>query len=314
MGCGAVGLATARLLQRRGKDVTIYARDLPPNTTSDVAGAQWSPFSVYDEDTAPPGFGSRFRRACRLAHREFQNLVGARYGVRWIENYFVGEEPFRPPGFLADLPDLYPDVAELGPDDHPFGTRHAVRVTTMFVEPNVYLRRVLDDFLLAGGRIVVREFREPAELAGLPERAVMNCTGLGAKALFGDDELVPVKGQLTVLLPQPEVDYCVLRPGLYMFPRSDGILLGGTWEEGEWSLEPNREAERRVVEGHMRLFGARGEGEGAGGPGLGGPASDGGAAPGGERAAPGGERAAPGGERAAPGGRTLSDPSGAAGR
>jgi D-amino-acid oxidase len=40
LGCGAVGLATARLLQRRGSDVTIYARDLPPQTTSNMAGAQ----------------------------------------------------------------------------------------------------------------------------------------------------------------------------------------------------------------------------------------------------------------------------------
>jgi glycine/D-amino acid oxidase-like deaminating enzyme len=39
LGCGAVGLATARLLQRRGFEVTIYAKDLPPNTTSNIAGA-----------------------------------------------------------------------------------------------------------------------------------------------------------------------------------------------------------------------------------------------------------------------------------
>ena len=37
IGCGVVGLSTARLLQRRGWQVTIYARDLPPNTTSNVA-------------------------------------------------------------------------------------------------------------------------------------------------------------------------------------------------------------------------------------------------------------------------------------
>jgi glycine/D-amino acid oxidase-like deaminating enzyme len=42
IGCGAVGLATARLLQRPGAAVTIYAKDLPPNTTSNVAGGQCS--------------------------------------------------------------------------------------------------------------------------------------------------------------------------------------------------------------------------------------------------------------------------------
>jgi hypothetical protein len=39
-----------------------------------------------------------------------------------------------------------------------------------------------------------------------------------------------------------------------MFPRSDGVLLGGTFEYDEWSLEVNDEARRRVVEGHADLF------------------------------------------------------------
>src|SRR5215475_1513090 len=56
LGCGAVGLATARLLQERGCSVTIYAKDLPPNTTSNVAGAQWFPFFVFQRSQATPEF------------------------------------------------------------------------------------------------------------------------------------------------------------------------------------------------------------------------------------------------------------------
>jgi glycine/D-amino acid oxidase-like deaminating enzyme len=83
---------------------------------------------------------------------------------------------------------------------------------------------------------------------------VVNCTGLGAGALFGDPELVPVKGQLHVLLPQPEVDYAVLAGDLYMFSRRDGVLLGGTFERGVATLEPNLEARRHILDGHARLF------------------------------------------------------------
>ena len=126
----------------------------------------------------------------------------------------------------------------------------------MMIEPPVYLNAVLRDFLIAGGRIVVREFANAKALQTLPERVIMNCTGLGARALFNDTELTPIKGQLTVLLPQPGVDYNVLSGGLYMFPRKDGILLGGTFERGQWSLEPNLDAQKRVMEGHQRLFGA----------------------------------------------------------
>ena len=52
LGCGAVGLAMARLLQERGRSVTIYAKDLPPNTTSNIAGAQWFPVNVFQRSRA----------------------------------------------------------------------------------------------------------------------------------------------------------------------------------------------------------------------------------------------------------------------
>ena len=55
LGCGVSGLSTAILLQRRYQNgpgtVTIYAKDLPPNTTSNIAGASWAPTSVYENET-----------------------------------------------------------------------------------------------------------------------------------------------------------------------------------------------------------------------------------------------------------------------
>jgi hypothetical protein len=41
-----------------------------------------------------------------------------------------------------------------------------------------------------------------------------------------------------------------------MMPRKDGILLGGTHERGNWSLDPDREALERIVAGHQKLFGS----------------------------------------------------------
>ena len=256
IGCGAVGLATARLLQRRGRQVTIYARDLPPHTTSNIAGGQWAPYSVVDDALMTPEFHEQFVRAARLSHRHFQDLPGPSYGVRWIENYVVSDEPIRRGWFFEELPELFHDTEPLTPDQHPFRRRYALRFTTMLVEPPAYLPAITRDFQLAGGRIVVRDFADRAGLMTLPESVIVNCTGLGARALFGDAELMAVKGQLHVLLPQPEVDYIVLAGGLYMFPRSDGILLGGTFERDVWTLEPNPDETRRILEGHLRLFGA----------------------------------------------------------
>jgi glycine/D-amino acid oxidase-like deaminating enzyme len=143
---------------------------------------------------------------------------------------------------------------DLAPSENPFPYPWVRQFDTMLIEPNTYLPAVLQDFRIAGGQIEVREIRELAELQTLPQSVIVNCTGLGAKALFGDEELIPVKGQLTILLPQPEIAYCTLPDDLYMFPRSDGILLGGTHEAGVWSLEPNLEAQQRIVAGHQRFF------------------------------------------------------------
>jgi len=256
LGCGGVGLATARLLQRRGFDVTIYTKDLPPDTTSNISGAQWSPATVYDPDHLTPAFDAQFGRAARLSHREFQNLAGDYYGIRWIENYVVGDEPFRrAQGAGQNIQDLYPDAKDLGPKEHPFRAPYVRRFVTMLIEPPVYLNAIMRDFLLAGGKLVVREFGDRRSIVELAEPVVMNCTGLGAKALFGDQELMPIKGQLTVLLPQPEIDYITLTDDLYMFPRRDGILLGGTHERHVWTLDPNLEAMTHVLDGHRQFFG-----------------------------------------------------------
>ena len=260
IGCGVVGLSTARLLQDRGFAVTIYARDLPPNTTSNIAGAQWSPVTVVDADRVVPEFETQFRRASRFAYRYFQTLVGARYGIVWRENYSIS--PGAPAAGAggswegAILRDMLPRTVLSG-DESPFPGFHVSRFLTMHIEPSTYLPAVLQDFRIAGGHVVVREFPDARSILAVAEPVVVNCTGLAAGALFGDPDVLPIKGQLTVLAPQPEVDYITIGPGdLYMMPRQDGIVLGGTHERGEWSLEPNAAEATRILRGHRELFAA----------------------------------------------------------
>jgi glycine/D-amino acid oxidase-like deaminating enzyme len=260
LGCGAVGLANARLLQEAGFDVTIYAKALPPETTSNIAGGQWFPAFVGDPDRRTAQFDAQLLAAADYAYRRFQIMVGARFGVRWMRNYFMSHHEFNETGYAgaqSPVRALLPEYRTLSAGEHPFaGWEHVRQADSLIIEPPVYLAAMLDEFRIAGGRIVVGELPDRAAVQALPEKLVFNCTGLGAKALFGDDELVPVKGQLTFLLPQPEVQYAVLAGDLYMFPRSDGILLGGTHERGVWSLEPNLDSKAQILAGHKALFDA----------------------------------------------------------
>jgi glycine/D-amino acid oxidase-like deaminating enzyme len=251
LGCGVMGLTTARLLQDRGFEATIYARDLPPDTTSNIAGGLWSPVSVADADRTTPAYRAQFERAARAAHRYYQRLDPT-YGVRWIEQYTLRNDPF--PVQENPIADLYLASTLLSADEHPFAARYVRRYTTMLIEPATFLTAITRDFLLRDGKIQVREFRDRTEVAALPEPVIVNCTGLGSGTLFGDAEMLPIKGQLAILLPQPEVDYIMIQGDYYMFPRSDGIVLGGTRDRGDWSLTVEAPTTTRIVENHRAVF------------------------------------------------------------
>jgi D-amino-acid oxidase len=257
LGCGVNGLSTARLLQRRygnaGAVVTIYAKDLPPNTTSNIAGGFWSPTSVFDESSVTPQFRAQFHQASHISNRAFQLLAGPDYGVRWIETFELSRNEAEMDRELPGGNDLYP-----APDVHRepnvyFGFPFVRHYSTMLIEPQTYLNALLRDFYVAGGKVIVKELRDRRELMRLPERVIFNCTGLGAHALFGDKKLGPVRGQLEILIPQPEVDYCYLNSG-YMFPRHDGIVLGGTFDHDDWSLEPRADQRDWILNTHKKVM------------------------------------------------------------
>lgn len=259
IGAGIVGLTTARLVQEAGFKTTIYAAALPPETTSNIAGASWYPSSLFDRQMTLPGFQQQLETALRYAYRRFQYMAGSEYGIRWMKQYEIYRTP-APPGpkhwFTTLMESRFlPEVRELEPGQHPFGRTFVRKYSEMIIETDVLLEKLLRDFYAAGGKVVVRKFDAAAELSALPEGLVFNASGLGSRQLFGDSSLRPMRGQLAVLLPQPEVDYALSHDeGLYMFSRSDGVVLGGTTELDNWDLTPDPATTRRLLDRHRRIF------------------------------------------------------------
>jgi D-amino-acid oxidase len=269
IGCGSVGLTCSRQLQRRGFDVTIYAMSVPPYVTSNMSLAGFTPASgLVENDRRTPEWDAQYRRAADISYRQLQLLAGPHYGVSWLDNYSLVDDVRPPQASTAERPNLNAGLMVgqevLQPGEHPFPTKYAIVSPQIRIEPSIYLDNLVRDFQLWGGRIVIRKFDTPRELASLREPIIVNCTGLGAKDLFGDQELVPLKGQLTVMAPQPEVHYHTNggvppRPGslgIHMMARSDGIVLGGTSQRGVWTLEPDEDERKRVVDSHIAVFSA----------------------------------------------------------
>jgi D-amino-acid oxidase len=247
LGAGVMGLTAARLVQEAGFPVTIYAKALPPDTTSNIAGGQWHPFGHFRGSAVTPEWRAQFLAAADYSWRRFQIMVGDDYGIHWLTTYAEGIE-------RQLLPTFPPRNRVLTPADHPFPVERLSAYDTLYVETGRFLRQLLRDVQIAGGAIRVRDFATPADIAALPERLVFNCTGLGARDLFGDTEMEPVRGQLAILLPQPEIRYAFTGEAGYMFPRADGIVLGGTFERGVSETTPEPEAIARIIAQHRQLF------------------------------------------------------------
>src|SRR5881628_2895402 len=85
LGCGSPGLTAARQLQRRGFDVTIYAMAVPPDTTSNMSMAGFTPTAgLVSPERRTPEWDAQFRQAAEISYRQLQLLVRPSYGVYWI--------------------------------------------------------------------------------------------------------------------------------------------------------------------------------------------------------------------------------------
>jgi D-amino-acid oxidase len=106
LGSGVIGLTAAAILAQRAFNVTIFAKDFPPNTTSNVAGGQWAPASVEHNDKV------QFERILKNSYNMHQ-AKGSAYGVSPRPNYATHRLPsfddvpasvVPPPTALAHLP------------------------------------------------------------------------------------------------------------------------------------------------------------------------------------------------------------------
>ncbi len=269
IGCGALGLTSATLLQRAGARVTIYAKERPPEVRSSRATGSWTPDSrVALTSKAPASFGALWEEMARSSFAMYQSYLGmAGNPIEWTDRYSLYDpsppEPRerRPEADALDfaeyrsrIRDLTPRGIELPPGTHPFPTKFARRNSSMTFNVADYSRQLMTDFLIAGGKLETVEFHSPADLTTLPQKVIINCTGYGARALWKDESIIPVRGQIAWLIPQPDVNYGLGFGNLNILARRDGIVVQSS-EQGErsgWKDDnetPDRgEADRAVQE------------------------------------------------------------------
>jgi glycine/D-amino acid oxidase-like deaminating enzyme len=240
IGCGAIGLTSAITAQRWGAKVTIYTRELTPRARSYRATGLWTPDSrISLTEPAGPQFGALWEQMARTSFKTYRSYLGLPgKPVEWIDIYELSDIPFDQVraqeekldtlgfGSYSDrIDDLTPQSQTLPDSANPFPVKYAQRSEIMMFNIPSYSHTLLNDFYAAGGKLEIREFHHPSQLAELPEKVVINCPGYSARALWKDDSLVPVRGQNGWLIPQPEVKYSFDYKDVSVVSRRDGILV-----------------------------------------------------------------------------------------
>lgn len=274
IGCGALGLTAAITAQRMGAQVTIYCKERPPEVRSSRATGSWTPDSRIASTTAAPlAFAAQWEQMARTSWSTYQSYLGMPGDpIEFTDRYLLRDEPRNEargsqtpvapdsqtpvapelPGIIDfvsygdRIRDLGPRFTELPPGSHPFPTKYAYRNSGLTFNVADYSRQLVNDFLIAGGRIEAVEFHSPADFAVLSQRVIINCTGYGARALWSDESIVPVRGQIAWLIPQEGVHYGLYYKSLGLLARRDGIVVQGHIDDDMYGYNETDETPSRA--------------------------------------------------------------------
>jgi glycine/D-amino acid oxidase-like deaminating enzyme len=249
LGAGVMGLTAATLLLDLGLTVTIYTDRMPVDTTSFKAGGQWA-VSVIEY----AGKQQELKGIIKNAYTMFKDSIGKGFGVSERPNY-TASPSHNLDVVLQLVPGLIPKRVSLPRMPFEHHTNPGFVYQTLLIEPPIFLPRLEADLRTRQVGFVQRTFTSSSNiLTTLSEKIIVNCTGLGSKTLWNDAHMVPIKGQLAMLPPQPALQYLYGQNG-YMFPRGDHVVIGGTFEEGVNNETPNKAVCQGLVNHIASLFG-----------------------------------------------------------
>jgi D-amino-acid oxidase len=231
VGCGVSGLTCGICLLEAQFEVTIVTRDLPPQTTSNIAPAIWYPYKAY-----PP---ARVLNWGRVSLDMFYHLAATPdCGVSLLTLIELFEQPVGDPWWRGAVRHFdYLPAAELPP-----GYQSGYKVEIPLIEAPIYLAYLLSRFWQLGGQLEQVHLSALSELYQ-PGRLIINCAGLGAREIAGDEQLYPIRGQIVRVEASGlrRVINCATgaHAPAYIIPRRHDCILGGTATEHDWNMEIN---------------------------------------------------------------------------
>ncbi len=232
IGAGISGLSCAYLLSEKDYNITVFAKAFSPNITSNRAAAFWFPYHIRND--------KRGIEWCKKSYAFYEKLsadsstgISMKTLIKVLRENVIEEKPvwmdFIPGGACNIIPkdQLQPGIAK------------AYNILVPLIETQIflpYLQNLLEEKSVLFIEKTINHFNE------LPLfDIIINCTGLGSRNLCNDETVVPVRGQVGLIETKTEMPiYLDNEMPLYIVPRKDAMIVGGTYEDNifEEATEP----------------------------------------------------------------------------
>ena len=234
VGAGAIGLTCALRLSQAGHDVTVVARDLPPNTTSVLAAAIWYPYLALPRDRVTGWAAASYAVFAAIA------ASSPAAGVRMLPGREIVRASAADPWWRGAVPDF----RRLEAGELPSGCEAGWGFTAPTIDMPRYLEWLLGELRARDVELVQRAVTD-LDAESQASDAVVVCPGLSARDLLGDHEMTPVRGQIAVLsnpgLREWLLDDSALdvESTTYVIPRLATVVCGGTAQRDRVDLTPD---------------------------------------------------------------------------
>ena len=245
VGSGIIGLTSAIALQEAGFGVRLFAKEKFDFTLSHKVGAVWFPYSIEPR--------KKVDRWAAVSYARYEKESEYAAGVSMI-SFLNAYKDLKHEEWIHQLP--AGTVREATWDELPKGMKKGLIADVPLTEPPLYLPYLFDQFLNQGGTFELKNFNSLEELAS-QDSLVVNCTGLGAKALCKDEDLHPMRGQIlrAEKLDIPSFADPTQKGALsYIIGRSGDSIIGGTDYDQDWNEEEDPEDTSRILS-RLRGFG-----------------------------------------------------------
>ncbi|WP_406815276.1 FAD-dependent oxidoreductase [Mycobacterium sp. M23085] len=249
VGAGVSGLTSAICLAEAGWPVRVWAAKTLKETTSAVAGAVWLPPRPAERAAETLGWTQHSLRV-------FTELAGDPDSGVQLAPALAASELTASEAMSSSAAALIPGLRPADPAELPEGFDAGFRATVPMIDMPHYLDYLTRRLASAGCEIEerpVRSLDEAADAAAI----VVNCAGLAAGALAGDDTVRPLFGQHVVLtnpgLRQLFVEIHSGPEWTCYFPHPRRVVCGGISISGRWDTTADPDVTEQILQRCQRV-------------------------------------------------------------